>query len=126
VKCARRTITIQQLHSNIKSILKLSRRRIYITRSTCRIMTMTANGEKERRSRTLDVETNSATTVILQEQTPNENVVKLSEAASSATTEVLVWRRPWTVALCLFSILPGLGDRYLLESLICLFKELIL
>ena len=98
---------------------------------------MTVNGEKERRSRTLDVVTNSATTVIiLQQQTLNENVMEISAAAAAATTtEALVWRRPWIVALCLFSIftlpwiyfsvfrrywileewnaaLPGLGDRY--------------
>ena len=96
--------------------------------------TMTVTGEKERRSRTLDAVTNSATTVIiLQQQTPNENVVEISAAAT--TIEVLVWRRPWIVASCLFSIftltwiyfsvfrrywileewnaaLPGLGDRY--------------
>ena len=96
---------------------------------------MTVNGEKERRSRTLDVVTNSATTVIIpQQQTPNENVVNIP-ASAATTTEVLVWRRPWIVALCLFSFftlpwiyfvvfrrywileewnaaLPGLGDRY--------------
>ena len=96
---------------------------------------MTVNGEKERRSRTLDAVTNSATTVIiLQQQTLNENVMEIS-AAAATTTEALVWRRPWIVALCLFSIftlpwiyfsvfrrywileewnaaLPGLGDRY--------------